>query len=431
MSIAKKSLETLLARVVMQLFAAAGTIVIARTLSTTGKGGFTYAGTMMGLLLMAFVGHNKAILWQYGRRALPPAAIIRVMIAVIAAISVPMVIALVLIGALIPSQSSLLFVAAAVPFAIFSQSAVGIFVGQGDVRVANITYLFWTVASTIVYVPLIIFVNRSLWVALAVWSAGYVAGAVYTAMALRPYWRRASADADSKAIAKEQVTFGAHACLSSLAQYLDFRMGVFIVMYMLGSAALGIYSVGIAISEFIWQLSSAMINPALKDIGGSDYERAADVTAKCMRHSFALVLLAAIFVAVLARPVVPLIYGRAFSYGAVITVALLPGTIAYSMMPALSSFFSQQLGTPRVPSVFSALSAVICGLLTVFTLPRFGLIAASIATSISYSAAFAAAIWYFTRQTKMPVTSLFAFSLEDLRPYRSLLASAAAAIRSR
>ncbi len=427
--IAKKSLETFAVRVSTQLCVAAGGIVIARTLSATGKGEFTYAGTILGMLLMATVGHNKAVLWQYGRRGLPSSAVLRVMFMVVTAVSAPLVLAMALIGWLVPSQNVLLFAAVAIPFAMFAQSAMGIFLAEGDVRRINIMSLFPAVA-VFVYVPLILFVHRSLSVALGVWALSYVAAAAYMMFSLRPY-RRNPQEASVKPLVKEQLTFGSQACLSSLVQYLDFRIDVFLVIYMLGSAALGIYSVGIAIGEFIWQLSSAMINPALQHIGGKDRARAIEVTAKCMRHSFVLVFGAAVLVALLVGRLVPLLYGPAFAYGAVVTLALLPGIVAYSMMPSLAAFFSQQLGKPRTPFYFSALSMTICALVTALTLPHFGIIAAAVATSISYTVAFVAAAVYFIRRTGIKARSIFALSTDDLRPYYMLLSSGLGAIRGR
>ncbi len=190
-NIAQKSLETFAVRVATQLTAAAGGIVIARLLSTTGKGEFTYAGTILALALMATYGHYNAVLWQYGKRGLPPAAIIRVMFRIVIGMSAPLVLAMVLIGSLISSQSSLLFVAAALPFAIFTQSSMGIFLGDGDVRRVNISSTIPPVGAVLVYVPLILFVHRSLSVVLAVWAAGYVIGGIYTMFALRRYRRGA------------------------------------------------------------------------------------------------------------------------------------------------------------------------------------------------------------------------------------------------
>lgn len=350
---------------------------------------------------------------------------------VVVLISAPMVTAMLLAGWLVQSQRSLLFVAFALPFAVFSQSSAGMFLADGNVRVVNVRDLFIYVGAPLVYVPLVMFVSRSIWVVFAVWAASYVIGGLYTMVMLWRHYRGSRDATEFKELAREQITFGSQACLSSLVQYLDFRVDVFLVMFMLGSAALGLYSVGIAIGEFIWQLSSAMINPSIGDIGGKDFARAVEVTAKCMRHSFVLVFIAALFVGVLAYPVVPLIYGPAFSYGAVLTIALLPGIVSYSMMPALSTFFSQQLGQPRVPLYFSATSTVVCATVTFLALPHFGIIAAAVATSISYTVALLAATTYFTRVSGMSGARIFAYSRDDLRPYYSLLASAAGVLRGR
>lgn len=431
MSIARKSLETFAVRVSTQLLAAGGGIVIARTLLTTGKGEYTYAGTILGFVMMMTQGHTRAVLWQYGKRGLPAMSVFRVLLFVVVAVAAPLCIALAAIGALVPSQHSLLFVAAALPFGIFAQSAAGLFLADGDVRTLNMAELIPYVLGPLIYVPILLFFDRSLWVVLGAWAGSYAVAAAFITFALRRYFAPAPRDTNSRELAKEQLIFGSQAGLSTMLQYLDFRTGVLLVMFMLGSAALGIYSVGIAIGEFIWQLSSAMINPSLMAIGGNDFARAAEVTAKCMRHSLVLVFLASICVALLAREVVPLIYGPAFAYGATITVALLPGIVAYSMMPALAAFFSQQLGRPRVPSYFSALSAAVCAIITALTLPRYGLIAAAIATSVSYSAAFLAAAIYFTKVSGMSASRIFAYSADDLRPYYSLLTGAVGAMRGR
>ncbi len=430
-NIAKKTFETFAVRVCVQLCVAGGGIVVARIFSASGKGEFTYAGAMLGLILMATVGHNKAVLWQYRKLGVPSAAVIRSMLLVVAAVSTPLVLLLVLVGSLIPSQHVLVYVAAAVPFAIFLGSASGIFLGDGDVRRVNIATILAAGSAALVYIPLILFVHRSLSVALAVWAAGYAVGAIYMWLGLRRYRHDSTEHADTKRLLKEQVTFGSQACLSSLVQYLDFRIDAFLVIYLLGTAALGVYSIGLSCGEFIWQLSSAMINPSLQDIGGSDRARAVALTAKCMRHSFLLVLGAAVLVALLVRTAVPIIFGPAFSYGAVVTLALLPGIVAYSMMPALSAFFLQQLGEPRTPFYFSALSMVVCAVVTFFTLPHFGIIAAAVATSISYTIAFVAAATYFVRRTGMSAGRIFTLSVDDLRPYHMLISTAFATIRGR
>lgn len=426
--IAKKSAETLTVRVAMNVATALGAIVVARLLGPSGKGLFTYAGTILSLVLTATVGHYKAVLWQCGKLQHSPAAVIRVMTRIAAVVSIPVAVALVFVGLLVPSQVVLVAVAAAVPFAVYAQAALGVFLFEGNVRAINLQQMFPTVLTTLAYVPLLLFVNRSIAVPLAALAAGHIASAGYTAWALRQY-RGDHKATNAGVLTATQIGFGGQACLSSLAAFLNFRIDVFLVMFMLGSGPLGVYSIGIGLGEFLWQLSNAMINPSLKYIGGADRQTAVEATAKCVRHSLLLVLTAAVFLGVLAPTLIPMIYGSSFAYGATVTRALLPGIVSYSMMPALSAFFSQQMGRPSLPLYFSIASTIICGVATALTLPHFGIIAGAVATSVSYTVAFAAATVYFVRHAGVGAGRIFSISADDLRPYRSILARCVGSLR--
>jgi O-antigen/teichoic acid export membrane protein len=134
-----------------------------------------------------------------------------------------------------------------------------------------------------------------------------------------------------------------------------------------------------------------------------------------------LVLVASIIVFFAAPPLVPLVYGAQFAQAGLVARVLLPGIIAYSMMPTLATFFSQQLGQPRLPLVFSSTSTVICAVLTIALIPRMGIVGGALATSVSYCIAFTAAVTYFVHRTRIGPRRIFALSRSDLEPYRALL----------
>jgi O-antigen/teichoic acid export membrane protein len=164
-----------------------------------------------------------------------------------------------------------------------------------------------------------------------------------------------------------------------------------------------------------------MVTAAFGSIARGTEAQAANTTAACMRHSFALVLLAAIVVFFAAPPLVPLVYGKQFAEAGLVARVLLPGIVAYSMMPTLATFFAQQLGQPRLPLIFSGISMLICAGSTVALLPHFGIVGGAAATSVSYCIAFAAAVTYFVHRTRIAPRRLFTLSRSDLEPYRALL----------
>jgi O-antigen/teichoic acid export membrane protein len=417
--IAKKSVETFVTRVAMQVLSIGGAIVIARTLGASGKGVFTFATSILAMLQMANAGQSSAIAWQYTKRARSPAALLKAMLTILGGFAIPVVLALALTGILVPGQSALIAVAVAVPFALFTQSSTGLFLADSNVRVVNIQQMLAAALPIVIFVPLLLFWHGGLWTVFVVWAACYVVAAAFTVWALRRYRNRYDGD-DSAPIVTEQLKYGALVSLNSTMSFLNFRIDVFLIMFMLGHSALGVYSIGIGIGELLWQLSRPIATAAFGRIARGTEAEAAETTATCMRHSFALVLLGSVIVFFLAPPLVPLVYGPAFAQAGTVARLLLPGIIAYSMMPTLSNFFSQQLGKPRLPLVFSTTSTVVCAVSTVLLLPRLGIAGGAIATSVSYIIAFTAATAFFVRRTRIRPLRLFALSRADLHPYRAL-----------
>jgi O-antigen/teichoic acid export membrane protein len=415
----RKSLQTFVARVLMQAVGVLGSIVIARTLGAAGKGLFTYAVTALGLILVVN-GQSAAIAWQYTKRGRSPAAITRVMLMSLATVCVPLVLALVTVAWLVPGQSVLFWVAAAVPFALFMQSSSGFFLADSDVRTVLEQQAFPAIGTVLVYVPFLVLAHAPVQVLLAAWVAGFVAGSCYTVVRLRAYASATEGDDDGPLVL-EQLKYTFQSGLTSLAVFLNFKIDVFIIVAMLGVAQLGVYSIGIAVGEALWEVSRAITTASFGRIARDSEAQAAKATATCMRHCFVFAVLGAAFVAVAAPLVLPIVYGRAFAGSVAVTWWLLPGIVAYSMIGALTTFFLQQLGAPNRVLVYRVMSLAICAALTIALLPRLGIVGGAIATSISYVVSFALAAAYFVRRTGIAPKSLFLMTKSDLVPYLQLL----------
>lgn len=419
-SIARKSVENFAARIASQAFSVVGAIVVARMLGPSGKGVFSYAGTVLAMLQMANAGQAAAISWQYTRKGRSPSELLRAMVRILAVIAIPVCVILAITGVFARDQQALLAVALALPFALFAQSSTGFFLADGDVRMVNVQQIIIGVVSVGAYIPALIYAHAGLPVLFGIWVCGYVAGAVYSAVCLRRYAHQGDASPGAP-IVKEQLSYGGQVGLNAAVSFLNFRIDVFIILFMLGQTALGVYSIGIGIGEMLWQLSRPMVTASFGTISRGTEREAANTTAACMRHSFVLVLLASVVVFFAAPPLLPLVYGPQFAQAGLVARVLLPGIIAYSMMPTLGTFFSQRLGQPRTPLIFSSMSTVICAVMTVLLLPHFGIVGGAVATSVSYSIAFAAAVTYFVRRTRIGPRRIFTLTRGDLEPYRTLL----------
>lgn len=424
-AIAKKSIETFLARSIIQIFAVAGGIVIARELGASGKGIFTYAMTIVATIQVVYAGQSAAISWQYGRRGFAAGPVFAAAMRIFAYSAIPLTIAVAAVAALVPDQRVLYFAAAALPFALFVQISSGFFLADSDVRGVNIQQAIPVAGATVLYVPLLILAHAPLVTVLAAWAFCWGAAALYSLVKMREYAGKGrEPEGGTSGIMRGQIAYAAQISANSVISYLNFRIDVFIVLFMLGQGALGIYSIGIAVGELMFQITRPLVTSAFGRIVRSEERESAILTAKCMRHSFALVLLVSIVAFFAAPPLIAIVYGSQFASAGPVVRFLLPGVIAYSMMPVLATFFSQQLGNPRIPLVLSAISTILCAIITAATLRHVGIVGGAVATSASYLTAFVLAIAYFLRRTKLPLADLFVLSNEDIQIYRRLVVRA-------
>jgi O-antigen/teichoic acid export membrane protein len=413
--IARKSLSTFIFRIVTQAFAVAAGILVARVLGPGSKGVYTYVGTIAGLTTMYYAGQSNAIAYEYGRIKRSAQTVFRVAARIFVLTALPASLALAAIAIAVPGQAALTAAACALPFMAVAQMLAGFFLADGDVHTVNVQQLFPSAGFVLLLLPALFVAHMGLSGVLALWVVAYIVMAGYSLVRLRSILDRGSAASDN--FGWEQFRFGLRVSLNGVISYLNFRIDVFIILALLGERALGVYSVGIGLGELMWQLSRPVAQAAFGRIGSSEERESAELTATCMRHSLLMVGMGSVVLYFAGPWVATLVYGSAFRDAGNVIRMLLPGIMAYSAMPVLATFFQQQLGRPNIPLTFSALSTVICAVLTYVMVPRWGIVGGAFATSVSYIVAFAAASAYFIRRTKIPARRLFLAGLRDLAAY--------------
>jgi O-antigen/teichoic acid export membrane protein len=428
-SIAKKSAETFVARVISQAAVLAVGIAMARFLGPYGKGVYAYAATVLGLMITLASGQSSAIAWQLSKGKQPPALVYAAMLRTIVVFAIPISAALIIVAATFPAQRVLLTTAIALPFALYMALASGFFLAASDVRGVNIqtiiTSLFFLLAIPVV------FFHGSITAVLAIWVASYVAAAVYSTFRMRKRIASSTTPETSHYPFKQQLFFGLKTTLNSVVEELNMRINLFLIVGMLGTRMLGIYSVAIGMAGVLWQLSRPVATAAFGRIGSEPEASAAELTARCTRHSLAFVGAAAVVAFIVGPWLITLVYGAKFAAAGLVLRVLMPGIVAYCIMPMLATFFTQQLGRPSIPLVLSAISTALCAAVTAVLLPHYGLVAAAAATSVSYVVAVAIGAILFMRRTGLSPAQVFILNSNDMRQYAHLLGSITARIRAR
>ena len=418
----RKSVETFVFRALTQAALVVAGIITARILGPYGKGVFAYVSNVF-LLLLAFNDcQSAAISWQYGRLKRPSGEVLAAMMRILAFGGISAALIVIAVSLTLQGQRPLIADAFALPFAFFSQMATAFYLADGKVRTQNIQNLIRAMSFMLGLVPALMVFRLGIPGMLAVWVLAWVGSATYAFLMLRPY-AAASAHDGGAVHVKEQVVFGLKASANSLAALLNFNIDIYIVLFILGPKALGVYAVAIGAGQGMWQLTQPLAVSAYGRINSGSRVESMNLTAKCVRHSLIVVGASCVLLFFIGPSLITTLYGAPFRDAGAVLRFLLPGIVAYSMVPFFSAFFSQQLGKPLVLVRILSISTIICAAITLATIRPLGIAAGAIATSASYLTALILCVILFLGETGMSLKTLFGFTRDDIRPYRALAAS--------
>ena len=190
---------------------------------------------------------------------------------------------------------------------------------------------------------------------------------------------------DDQQYLRRAVSYGAKAHTSNLLTFLNYRADLFLVNVLLSPAAAGVYVVAVQIAERLWMLSQSVntvLFPKLSQLHRDEDARRA-LTPLIARIVLMLSGLGALVLAVLAKPLVVLIFGTIFAEAAIAILWLLPGIVAGAMARVLGHDLAAR-GRVDLNLYTSVLVLIVNVLANLLLISAYGISGAAIATSIAY-----------------------------------------------
>ncbi len=173
--------------------------------------------------------------------------------------------------------------------------------------------------------------------------------------------------------------------LSAVAYFLLLRLDQALVARFHDAAEVGIYSVAVSLGEMLWLLPGAMTPLLVHTSAGSAGDPERDRTAsRALRAGFAVTLVAAVPLALVAGPLLGLLRDGAYAASAPALRALLPGIVAFAPGAVLAGDFIGR-GKPHWNTQASLLTVAVnigCGL---WLIPTHGATGAAWASSLAYA----------------------------------------------
>lgn len=282
------------------------------------------------------------------------------------------------------STASAHVVFASIPAAVLFSYAMALATGTEQFRLRSVCAFLRQAIGVSSFLILILIAGRSVEAALWGNCAGLLIGS-FAALALM--WRSVQRFIRVPGIGehlKPTMAYGVRGQVGNLAAFFSYRLDVFIVNFFLGPAQLGLYAVGVAVSEGLWQVPNAVSSAVFPRTGRTVHHDATQFNCFLMRQVFLITSLCAAAVAVASPIVIPLLFGGRFRPSVAVIWWILPGTVALSLAKVACSDLAG-----RGKNGYSSISAFICfgatALLDWLLIPRMGILGASLASSISYT----------------------------------------------
>ena len=224
--------------------------------------------------------------------------------------------------------------------------------------------------------------------------------------ALRPRWP----------VLKEQVRFGMQGQAGNLLQLLNYRLDSFLVLAFVNAAGVGIYAVGVAVSESVWFVANAVAVVLLPRLTHADPEDAARLAPVVCRNTLLVSLAAATGVAALSPVLVEAIFGGEFGPSVTAVYWLLPGTVALAGTKILASYVFSR-GKPLINSYIALVTLAATVLFDLLLIPPFGVPGAAAASSIAYSLSLVLSLAVYSRMSGRGVWEAVLVRGSDLQMY--------------
>jgi O-antigen/teichoic acid export membrane protein len=299
----------------------------------------------------------------------------------------------------------------ALPAMLVTDVAGGALLALGRVRTINIVALILPAGVLISMVVLVVGFSLGVTGAVLGWAGAQTAVALGAIFATRGIWRgtgngvtapppRGSATTFTTVRNRSLLSFGVKFGLVNFISLLNYRIELILLQLYYGLHTVGIYTLAVSLSEFVWLSSSALATALTPRALAADEERAPQLIARGVRHAFLAAAVLATGLGVAGLVMIPVVFGHVFQPSIVPLLLLLPGAVAFAPAATLALYFSLRLGRLRTTTTLTVTSIALTSLTAVILVPPFGAEGAAIASSVGYIGSTAAALLWFNRLTR-------------------------------
>jgi O-antigen/teichoic acid export membrane protein len=253
-------------------------------------------------------------------------------------------------------------------------------------------------------------VPRAVWA----WSLAYLPLVVAGYWLLGPaFWPRRLA---TVSLMLKMLTFGGQGQLTTLIQLFNYRLDSFLILVLVNTSGVGIYSVASSQTEGLLIIANSVAIVLLTNITSGDRSQTAGLTAVTCRNTLLVTGVAAAGAAVIAAFWIPVVFGGDFSGAVVPYLFLLPGMVMLSGSKILAAYVFSR-GRPII-NAWIALATLLATIPTdIVLIHLFGVTGAAIGASLGYTLGLVLTAIAYGRLSGASITAALVPQLSDAAIY--------------
>ncbi len=160
----------------------------------------------------------------------------------------------------------------------------------------------------------------------------------------------------------------------------------------MGDSAVGLYAQASVLAERMSTLGHAVYSSSAARLGSDPPAAAAQLAAELVRVLLLVMVPVAIVLALLAKPIMVVLFGSEFGPAAEPFAILLPGAVCLTLWYVLSLYIMSSLHRPGTTTLIQGLGFLISAPLYWFAVQEWGLNGAAIVSTLTYAVVFAAGL---------------------------------------
>jgi len=306
-----------------------------------------------------------------------------------------------------------------IPFTLFNTYNSGIFLGKNEISSFN--KINW-IPTVLVFLVTSVLV---LWLSFGI--SGYliamVAGPTFISLVLlfKNKFIKAFSLNFNWVIIKRMLSLGLVYALALLVINLNYRIDVILLDKLSTAFETGIYSKGVSITEYLWQIPMLLSTVVFARSAVSKNDRDFSLkVAQLLRISILVIGIGALALFFISEQVIVLMYGNAFVNSVLVLNVLLPGVVLLTVFKVINMDLSGK-GKPWV-SLKAMLPALIINIILNFILiPQQGASGAALASTISYTIAAILFVHFYSKEVSIPIKDILGYKKSDFQPFIKIL----------